>query len=118
MKHPLATAVEVAIGPGLEEAKGKDVVGIWCTCGSGRRLLLGGCRWGGGHAASVKPQQDREGAMKTSPSPLCPSSPDVPPMDWPNLKPEDKGHWAGWRKVECGSGEARESVQYPATLGR
>lgn len=68
---------------------------------SGAPVALGeGCSLGvvagvgvgvGGHAASVKPQQGREEAMKTSPSLLCPSSPDVPPMDWPNLKPEDRG---------------------------
>lgn len=96
MKHPQVTAVEVAIGPGLEEAMGGDVAGIWCTCGSGRRLLLGSCGWGGrgaGMQPLIKPQQGREGAraMKTLPSLLCPSSPDVPPMDWPNLKPEDRG---------------------------
>lgn len=83
--------MEVANGPGLEEAMGRDLAGIWCTCGSGRRLLLGSCGWGWGHAAPVKPPQGREGAMKISPSLLCPSSPDAPPTDWPNLKPEDRG---------------------------
>lgn len=48
VKHPRAAAVEVNIGPGLEEAMGRDVAGIWCTCGSGRGLLPGSCGWGGG----------------------------------------------------------------------
>lgn len=66
MKHSLVTAVEVAIGPVLEEAMGRDMAGIWCTCGSGRRLLPGSCGWGGsgGHAGPVKPQQGREGARQ------------------------------------------------------
>lgn len=87
-------------------------LGEGCSLG-----VVAGVGVGGGHAASVKPQQGREEAMKTSPSLLCPSSPDVP-HGLAQSEARGQGHWAGWRKVEHGSREAKESIQYPAPLGR